>query len=75
ADKLGAGIDIVSFLAETGILTSKSEARKLVEGGGVSVNRKKVETVKLMVDRSLLLHGKYILVQKGKKNYYLVQVS
>jgi tyrosyl-tRNA synthetase len=75
ADKLGAGIDIVSFLAETGILASKSEARKLVEGGGVSVNRKKVETVKLTVDSSLLLHGKYILVQKGKKNYYLVQVS
>jgi len=75
ADKLGAGIDIVSFLAETGILASKGEARKLVEGGGISVNRKKVETVKLTVDSSLLLHGKYILVQKGKKNYYLVEVA
>lgn len=75
ADKLGAGIDIVSFLAETGILASKGEARKLVEGGGISVNRKKVESVKFTVDGSLLLHGKYILVQKGKKNYYLVQVA
>jgi len=75
ADKLGAGIDIVSFLAETGIMASKGEARKLVEGGGISVNRKKVETVKLTVDSSLLLHGKYILVQKGKKNYYLVQAG
>jgi len=75
ADKLGAGIDIVSFLAETGILASKGEARKLVEGGGISVNRKKVETVKLLIDSSLLLHGKYILVQKGKKNYYLVQAG
>jgi tyrosyl-tRNA synthetase len=74
-DKLGAGIDVVSFLAETGILASKGEARKLVEGGGISVNRKKVETVKQTVDSSQLLHGKYILVQKGKKNYYLVQVS
>jgi len=75
ADKLGAGIDIVSFLAETGILASKGEARKLVEGGGISVNRKKVETIKVTVDSSLLLHGKYILVQKGKKNYYLVEVA
>jgi len=75
ADKLGAGIDIVSFLAETGILASKGEARKLVEGGGISVNRKKVESVKTTVDSSLLLHGKYILVQRGKKNYYLVQVG
>lgn len=75
ADKLGAGIDIVSFLAETGILASKGEARKLVEGGGISVNRKKVESVKTTVDSSLLLHGKYILVQKGKKNYYLVEVA
>lgn len=74
SDKIGAGTDIVSFLAETGILASKSEARKLVEGGGISVNRKKVETVKQTVDNSLLLHGKYILVQKGKKNYFLVKV-
>jgi len=75
AAKIARGIDIVTFLAETGIFSSKGEARKLVEGGGVSVNRKKVETVKLAVDNSLLLHGKYILVQKGKKNYYLVKTT
>lgn len=69
------GADIVSFLAETGIIASKGEARKLIQGGGVSINRKKVEDAKLSVDASLLLHGKYILVQKGKKNYYLVTVS
>ena len=68
------GADIVSFLAETGIIASKGEARKLIQGGGVSINRKKVEDAKLPVDASLLLHGKYILVQKGKKNYYLVSV-
>ncbi|HTI12730.1 MAG TPA: tyrosine--tRNA ligase [Puia sp.] len=68
----GEGVDIVTFLAETGILASKGEARKLVEGGGISVNRKKVESAKVFVNAGLLLHGKYILVQKGKKNYYLV---
>ena len=72
-DKLAAGIDIVSFLAETSILSSKGEARKLVEGGGISINRKKAEGVKMNIDGGLLLHEKYILVQKGKKNYYLVQ--
>lgn len=45
-----------------------------VQGGGVSINRKKVEAADFKIDPSLLLHDKYILVQKGKKNYYLVQV-
>ncbi|MEP7277217.1 MAG: tyrosine--tRNA ligase [Bacteroidota bacterium] len=72
---LSAGVDIVSFLAETGIFASKGEARKTIQGGGVSVNRIKVETVSFIVDASLLLHGKYLLLQKGKKNYYLVTVK
>jgi tyrosyl-tRNA synthetase len=71
--KLQPGIDIVSFLAETNIFPSKGEARKTIQGGGVSINRKKIDTVQLTVDNSLLLHKKYILVQKGKKNYYLVK--
>jgi tyrosyl-tRNA synthetase len=66
------GIDVVTFLAQTGIIASKGEARKLIQGGGISINRKKVEDVRQLIDASLLLHGKYILVQKGKKNYYLV---
>lgn len=73
ADKINTGIDIVSFLAETNIFASKGEARKMVQGGGVSINRKKVDNVQLTVDSTMLLHGKYLLVQKGKKNYYLVK--
>ena len=71
--KIETGIDIVSFLAETNIFSSKGEARKTVQGGGVSINRKKVESEKLKIESSLLLHDQYILVQKGKKNYYLVK--
>lgn len=71
-EKITGGIDVVSFLAETAIFPSKGEARKMVQGGGVSINRKKVEGIELKVDNSLLLHSKYILVQKGKKNYFLV---
>ncbi len=73
-ERIQAGIDIVSFLAETNVFPSKGEARKMVQGGGVSINRKKVESVELKVDSSLLLHDKYILVQKGKKNYFLISV-
>lgn len=74
-EKINAEIDVISFLAETTIFPSKGEARKTVQGGGVSINRKKVEDVQLKINGSLLLHDQYILVQKGKKNYYLVKVS
>ena len=74
AAKISSGIDVVSFLAETGIFPSKGEARKTVQGGGVSINRKKIETVNFSIHNSLLLHNQYLLVQKGKKNYYLVKV-
>jgi tyrosyl-tRNA synthetase len=73
ADKISTGIDIVSFLAETNIFPSKGEARKNVQGGGVSINRKKVESIDTKIETVLLLHSKYLLLQKGKKNYYLVK--
>jgi tyrosyl-tRNA synthetase len=73
-DKIAEGIDVVSFLAETTIFPSKGEARKTVQGGGVSINRKKVEGIDFKIETSLLLHNQYLLVQKGKKNYYLVKV-
>ncbi|MBN8667297.1 MAG: tyrosine--tRNA ligase [Chitinophagales bacterium] len=72
--RLEEGIDIVSFLADSTIFPSKGEARKMVQGGGVSINRKKVEDVAFKVETGLLLHGEYLLIQKGKKSYYLVSV-
>ncbi|HEX7903235.1 MAG TPA: tyrosine--tRNA ligase [Chitinophagaceae bacterium] len=73
-DKIASGIDVVSFLAETNIFSSKGEARKTVQGGGVSINRHKINDITQQVNESYLLHNKYILVQKGKKNYFLVKV-
>ena len=75
AARLAESPDLISFLVEAGIFNSKGEARKLVEGGGISINRKKVENVKMLVDVNMLLHNRYILVQRGKKNYYLVNVK
>ena len=70
---LQPGIDLVSFLTDTAIFPSKGEARKMIQNGGVSINRKKVDNLQLTVDNSILLHQKYLLVQKGKKNFYLVK--
>ncbi|ANE52788.1 tyrosine--tRNA ligase [Flavisolibacter tropicus] len=74
-EQLATGIDIISFLADTGIFPSKGEARKMIQNGGVSINRKKVDNIQYTVDSSLLLHEQYLLVQKGKKNYYLVSAQ
>ncbi len=71
--RLQTGVDVISFLAETNIFPSKGEARKTVQGGGVSINRKKVADIATTITPEQLLHQKYLLVQKGKKNYYLVQ--
>jgi tyrosyl-tRNA synthetase len=70
-----AGVDIISFLADTKILASKGEAKKMVQGGGISINKNKVEDVGHTVVGTQLLNEKYLLVQKGKKNYYLVKVG
>ncbi len=72
ATSINTGIDVVSFLADTSIFPSKGEAKKMVAGGGVSINKQKVLNEKEIVNSTHLLNGKYILVQKGKKNYYLV---
>ncbi len=73
--ELKKGVDLVRFLAETGILPSKGEARKMVQNGGISINRIKVENIQFYINAELLLHEKYILVQKGKKNFYLVEAK
>jgi tyrosyl-tRNA synthetase len=71
---LEAGYDLISFLADTQIFPSKGEARKMWQGGGVSINKSKVGNDKSVVSTDDLLQSKYMLVQKGKKNYYFVKV-
>jgi tyrosyl-tRNA synthetase len=75
ADKIIAGTDIISFLTDSGIFPSRGEARKMIQNGGLSLNREKVAAIELTINNSHLLHGRYILVQKGKKNHYLVTIS
>ena len=73
--KIAEGIDVTSLLTETNIFTSKGEAKKMIQNGGVSINRKKIDDPQHTVTLPMLLHNKFLLVQKGKKNYYLLMVK
>ncbi len=67
------GMSLVDLMvSETKIAPSKNEYRKLIQGGGLSINKNKVNTVDMNLKSCDLLNGKYLLVQKGKKNYNLV---
>jgi tyrosyl-tRNA synthetase len=76
ADALKAGIPIIDLLAElTQVFPSKAEARKMIQGNGVSINKAKVSATDLLVTTEHLIAGRYILAQRGKKNYYLLIVG
>lgn len=66
--------DLLSEATRGSIFPSKSEARKMIQGGGVSINKAKVTDPQAKPDFKLL-HGKFLLAQKGKKNYYLIEVK
>lgn len=69
-----AELNIIELLVEkTKIFSSKSEARKMVAAGGVSINKHKVSDVNFKVTRNDLLNQHYLLIQKGKKNYFLIK--
>jgi tyrosyl-tRNA synthetase len=73
ASILAEGINVVDLLAEKAmVFPSKGELRRTIKGGGMSVNKEKVTNAEQVFDASALLNNKYLLVQKGKKNYYLV---
>jgi tyrosyl-tRNA synthetase len=65
------GVDLISFLAEQQIYTSKGEARKALQGNAVSINKQKVNSIEFKLQQQHLLNNKYILIQKGKSNYTL----
>jgi len=70
---LETGVKAIDLLTDhAAVFPSKGEMRKLVQSGGVSINKEKLENQDLLLDSSKLLNNKYLLVQKGKKNYYLL---
>ena len=74
--ELENGINVVDFFSDkTKICASKGEARKMVQAGGVSINKTKMQDIAHSITNESLLNGKYILAQKGKKSYYLVKAG
>lgn len=74
--ELNNGIPVLDLLTEkTNILPSKGEARKMVAAGGVSINKEKCADIAAVVNSSILIGGRYLLIQKGKKNYFLVKAG
>ena len=72
-DALEQGVPMISLLTEhAAVFPSKGEMRKMTQGGGVSINKEKLTDPNLTAGTDLLLNGKYILAQRGKKNYYLL---
>jgi tyrosyl-tRNA synthetase len=72
---ISQGVPFSVLAAEhTAIFPSKGDLRRTVSGGGVSINKEKVSDPELLINSSYLLNGKYLLVQKGKKNYYIVKI-
>ena len=72
--KIDSGVNVLDLLAvETQVFPSKGELRRLIKGGGVSINKEKIPNDEISVNTERLLNDKYILVQKGKKNYFLIK--
>lgn len=70
------GVKLADLLTDhAAVFPSKGEMRKMVQGGGVSVNKEKISDPYAPATEDMLLNGRYILVQRGKKNYYLIKVT
>lgn len=72
-EDLQAGVPVVDLLsATTAVFPSKGEARKMIQGGGVSINKNKITSIDEVFTTDHLLNEKYLVAQKGKKNYFLL---
>ncbi len=70
---LEKGINVFDLLTDkTGIFPSKGELRRTIQGNGLSINKEKYTDLEGIIDSTILLNNKYILVQKGKKKYFLI---
>jgi tyrosyl-tRNA synthetase len=67
---------ILDFLTDdSGVFTSKGELKRMIQGGGLSINKERVENESRIITQSDFLNNKYVLVQKGKKNYFLIRLK
>ena len=72
--EIDSGVNVLDLLAEkTQVFPSKGDLRRTIKGGGVSINKEKIQSDEISIGSDRLLNDKYILVQKGKKNYFLIR--
>jgi tyrosyl-tRNA synthetase len=68
------GPSMGDLLVESGLCASKSEARRLTDSGGITVNNERCNDIRQPVGTDLLIGGKFLILRKGKKNFHLVRV-
>jgi tyrosyl-tRNA synthetase len=74
-DIMSSGVSVAELCAgHTQVFPSKGELRRLVQGGGLSINKEKIDNPDAVIGKEALLNNKYLLVQKGKKNYFLIRI-
>ncbi|MDH3223366.1 MAG: tyrosine--tRNA ligase [Gemmatimonadota bacterium] len=73
--RLTAGVDVATVLSEAGAVSSKGEARRLIQGGGVYLNAERVTDSAVVLTDQDALHGRYLVFRVGKRRYHLVQLQ
>ena len=72
----GSTLLIIDLLAgESQVFPSKGECRKMIQANGVSINKEKVADINAQIGSESFINGKYILAQKGKKNYFIIKIA
>jgi tyrosyl-tRNA synthetase len=70
---LNSGLDVTGLLAEkTSVFPSKGELRRAIQANGLSLNKERVSSAEMVISQEMLIGGKYLVAQKGKKNYFLI---
>ena len=76
SNSINKGINIIDLLCgDTNVFSSKSELRRLMKDNGLSINKEKVQNTETIINQDFLIKEKYILIQKGKKKYFLIIVQ
>ena len=71
----GEGVSFIDLLVESAVASSKGDARRSIEGGGVYLNNVRIQDVEFSVEVSKAIDGRFLVIRKGKKNYHLIALQ
>ncbi len=75
AELEGEGISLIELLVKCGVATSRSDARRLIQGGGIYINNRRITDIERRVSLADSIEGKFVVLRKGKKGYHLVRIG